>query len=485
MRKITLVILIAALTSCASKIYPIKPTEGTIKSIEYKESSIALPFKISIQDINTVLNMKIPKGKIYAQKNGLKGFYRSDVELFRDSDIIFSANQNKLRFQIPIRIRVYAAKRKKILGINITKTGRGIAVANLFLDVDLKLNPDYTFSVNTNISYDLKQAEIRISLLGSILKWLGDPQIKISVKSLVRPELDKAIKKAVPDLNKLIENKLNEFNIKSEIAKNWQKLGQPIKLDENIWIESNPTGILFNNISSSKESIDIKAGIKSKLKLKYTSQPITHNPNFPSLITDEIKGGYFNIYLPTSIDFGELQSKLNNEVAGKTYYSENKKHKVTINNVEIFGSNNVDASSLVVGVDFRGKVKTLFGKRVKGKIWFTLFPKYDKIKKIIYLEDLKVTPQTNSVILDKAVPWLFKKFYMKKLLEESKFDFTNELKEQTELISEEISKIELDKLTINGNLSNLNFEGFHVSQEELILLLIAKGKLDTESIEIK
>ncbi|PQJ80134.1 DUF4403 family protein [Polaribacter porphyrae] len=486
MKKIILILTIVLLTSCAKKIYPEKPSKGTIKKVEYKNSFITLPFNFSIKEIQNLLNTKIPKGLVYHQKNGIGGFYRSDVRLYRNSPISFTVSGSKLRFAIPIKVDVYGAKRKKIFFAYVTKTGRGTARATVYLDVDLKLKPDYSFDVATDLNASLHQAVIKIPLLGNIVGPIfGNPKITISVKSLVKPELKKAINKAIPNLNNLLKAEVNKVNIKKEVEKYWTKLGKPINLQENAWLETKPTGLYFNNISSNSNSFNIKVGLSSKLKLAYKDAPKIYKDPQPNLTVDQLKDGNFNIYLPTSISFDKLEKEINEKIAGKTYFSKNKKHKVKVNKIFIYGSKNVDAQTIAIGIDFKGKIKGLFKKRVKGELWFNLFPEYDSITKVVRLKDLKFTSNTNSILIDKAVPWLADKFYMEKILDESKVEIAGDLENYKKLINEEIKEIILDKLTIKGALKSLNFEGFNIGKEKMILLITADGILKTSPIKIE
>ena len=156
-----------------------------------------------------------------------------------------------------------------------------------------------------------------------------------------------------------------------------------------------------------------------------------------------------------------------------------------INKVYVYGSKNGDAQTIAIGIDFKGKITGLFKKRVKGELWFNLFPEYDSIKKQVSLKDLKFTPKTNSLVLDKAVPWLVNKFYMDKLLNESKVDISDDVEKYKKLISDEIKEIILDKLTIKGNLNSLDFKGFNIGKEKMILLITTDGTIKTSPIKIE
>lgn len=484
MKKIIILLIVLSFTNCAKKIYPERPSKGVIKKVEYKNSLIALPFNFSTQEIQNFLNVKIPKGLVYHQKNKISGFYRSDVRLYRSDPISFSVSGSKLRFAIPIKVDVYGAKRITIVKfprVYLTKTGRGTARATIYLDVDLKLKPNYVFDVTTKLNVALHQAVIKIPLLAGNL----GGSISISVKSLVKPKLKEAIDKVIPNLNKVITDQINKVNIKNEIGKYWSKLGEPINLQENVWLESKPTGLYFNNITSNNNSFNIKAGLSSTLKLAFTETPKTNIEPQPNLTINQLKEGAFNIYLPTIISFKKLEREINHKVSGKTYFSKNKKHKVKINKVYIYGSKNGDAQTIAIGIDFKGKITGLFKKRVKGELWFNLFPEYDSVKKQVYLKDIKFTPKTNSIILDKAVPWLVDKFYMDKLLTETKVDLNDDLEKYKKLIGDEIKEIILEKLTIKGNLKFLDFKGFNIGEEKMILLITTDGTIKTSPIKIE
>ncbi len=488
MKQVIFAIVLLITTSCAKKIYPTQPSEGEIKKIEYRSSSIDLPLNVSISEIRNTLNNKIPRGSFYHLKNGLGGFYRSDVQLFREGNIVFNAQGSKLRFNIPIRVRVYAAKRKKVLKfpkVYITKTGHANATAIIYLDVDVKLNTNYKFTTNTELSYNLQKATIEISLLGDIGEWIGDPKVKISVKSLVKEELNKAIAEKIPDLNGLIEKELNKINIKKEIVQVWKKAGKPMALDENIWLESNPVKLKFNNISTKEDILTIKVGAESKLKLNYTNSPITYNPELPDLSIDEIKEGCFSVYLPAIINFEQAQIALNKQLSGNTYYSKKKKHKVKIDSIRLYGGKNGDASTIVAGISFKAKVKAIFGKRFKGNLWFRMFPEYDADNRSVYLKALEITPETKDLLIDKLAPWLVDTFYMEELLESACIDLAQEIKKQKKLISEEINEIKFDRVIIKGELKDIEFHGFNITPEELSLVISANGNLETSPIKLE
>ena len=172
------------------------------------------------------------------------------------------------------------------------------------------------------------------------------------------------------------------------------------------------------------------------------------------------------------VNYDYLEALAKEEVLGKKYEKENVSVKIRDLNIQGIRLNNKGA--LLVRADIKGKAKF---KRFKGSVYFTAIPSIDHTNKIVSIEDFRIEANTNSFLLNNGLPYLVDNFYYNEIAAQLKYSYAEEYEQYFTLINENIKHFEIDDLIINGELQEISVPGIYIDEEEIELLLIAKGLL--------
>ncbi len=489
--KLILMLLIAlTVYGCkAVKIIPDIPVIGNLPTKpERLTSEISIPFEVDINSINEYINQKLPSGQIESGSGNSGNTTRFNYQIYRNKPVVFSAQGDELIFKVPIDIQARGSYTACLgfwrngdccstpnpfgsgcatPGVRQTEHGDASPTVDIELRVKLSIREDYTINATTYLKGNISgNTHLHIDLIGNLIR------INIDIKDKLEKPLQKFINDYQKEIDKKVEEIVKKYDIKKELTKYWTQVGEPIKLGD-FWLKSEPKKIIFENLNAQNNKLRLAVGLVSKLEIVSEKPSVINNP-LPNLTLNQNTEGQFNINIPINISFNSLEILANREIAGKLY--EKNGIKVKFNSVELKGVRLSNTSLLLIKVNVKGKAKS---KRFNGDLYFTALPAIDTINKLVFIEDFRIEPNTNSFLINKGLPYLIDNFYYEELKNKLKYSYQSDYKKYFDLINEQLKNIEIDNLIINGNLEQMNMPGFYIDQESLDLLLIAKGKLKT------
>ncbi len=472
----------------STRIIPDTPAMGNFpEPPDRLASQISLPLEIDISTVESLVNAKLPNGKIAGDSKKKGNTISYSYSIYRNRPVKFTAEGDELVFKVPIDIKArgsYTAcvgfwrdgdccstpkpfgKGCLTPGVTTTEHGEASPSVEVELRIKLAIQEDYTIKTQTYLKAGLSDTHLRVDLIGDLVK------IKINIKD----KLEKPLQKFVKDYQKEIDQKVTElvsnYDIKKEIARYWKKVKQPIKLD-NLWLDVQPEKVLFENLNAANGKLRIGLGFETTLEVS-TTKPIPSNAPLPNLTFTEGTKGVFNIYLPAITSFNYLETLAKKEVIGKMYEKDGV--WVQLTNLDIRGSQLNNSSLILVKAQVKGKAKF---KRFKGDIYFTAKPTIDNESKVVAVEDFQLETKTNSFLINNGLTFLVDKFYYDEIRQKMKYSYRSDYDKYLKLINEKMREIKIDQLVINGELESLEVPGFYVDKDNLELLLIGRGILNS------
>jgi hypothetical protein len=413
---ILLFIIIASFGCKTVKIIPDKPISGNFSErSERLSSEITIPFEMDIKFINEYLNQKLPSGQIEGGSGSSGNTTRYSYQIYRNKPVSFSAVGNELIFKVPIDIRArgsYTAclgfwrngdccstpnpfgRGCATSGIRQTENGDASPTVDIELRVKLAIQEDYTVKAETYLKGSLSgSTHLRIDLIGNLIR------INIDIKDKLEKPLQKFVKDYQGEIDKRVAELVQQYDIKNEISNYWQQIGQPIRIGD-FWLKATPHKIIFENLNATDNKLRLALGVASKLEV-VSVKPQDYTSPVPKLSLNENTVGQFNIYLPASISFSSIKEVLKNEIVGKQYNKDG--IKVKLNAVNLNGVKLTNTSLLLISANVKGKAKF---KRFKGDLYFTALPAIDTINKVVFINDFKIEPSTNSFLINNGLPFL-------------------------------------------------------------------------------
>ncbi len=490
-KKLSIVlVLVIFLFACNTiRLIPDKPITGNLpERPERLSSEITLPFEIDLNSISEYLNQKLPSGQIESGNGRSGNTTRYSFQVYRNKPVVFSAQGDELIFKVPIDISAkgsYTAclgfwrhgdccstpnpfgRGCATPGVRQTEHGDSSPTVDIELRVKLTMREDYTIKAATYLKGSVSgDTHLHIDLIGNLIR------INIDIKDKLEKPLQKFILDYQKEIDKKVEEIVQHYDIKKEVTKYWTQLSQPIKLG-GLWLKSEPQKIIFENLNAKDNKLRLAVGLACKLEV-VLEKPHEYSSPLPNLTLSESTEGLFNIYLPTNINFNSLEEVVKKEIIGKQYIKGG--IRVKLNSVDLQGVRLNNTSLLLIKANLNGRVRF---KKFKGDLYFTALPALDTLSKVVFIEDFRIEPNTNSFLVNNGLPFLIDNFYYDELKNQLKYSYQSDYTKYFELINEKLKNIEVDNLLINGNLEQMIIPGFYIDQESLDLLLIANGKLKT------
>lgn len=497
MKQIILLLSVIFFLGCGEELIVKFPQQGKLKDLtEVQESMILLPLSFKGTQLKELVESKMPSGLIHQESRRVSNTTRYSYQVLRNKPISFKPSGNEFKFNIPLTINASGSYTAcagfwrdrdccstpnpfgdgcATPGVRTTENGNTTVEIMAELIVGFNMKPDYTLDVNSSFNAVLNNnPHLSFDLIGNLIRF------NISIRDEIEPELRNYSAEIDREIKKYINSELSKINLKEEVGKLWPQFQEPLSIAEGeLFINNDPQKVYFNNLNSANDMINLSFGISSKVSV--SDVPIKGSTPMGDLIIDQKKQGGFNISLPVTGSFETLTDLLDEEYAGQVYSEGDNEFEI-----DEIGLRGIILESNKAGIliDIEFEVTKGIAKSTYGSLYITAVPAYNKEGKMIYLQDFKLTPDTNSALIDKGLNWMANKKYYKQIIESATYDFSQDYNEIYDKAKVTISEISLDGLTIRGTLDYLDFQGFHIDDENLVLLFGAKGELKTDPFDL-
>lgn len=440
-----------------------------------KESKVFVPFSIDLKAIENMVEKEMPKGLIYRKNQGCER-EEYKVKVYRNKPVKVTSVNGKLIFKTVLDVN---AEGKYCAGvwtdnslcncccIGPRPTGRANSEVEVKIEVDLKINEDYTITADTKLEGEIISGKhVKINLLGFT--------ISIRVEEIAGPIKNK-LKPIEKSLNEEIAKELQKINLKEELEVAWNNIHTTVPVDK-LNLHINPQNVFFQNIYSSGDSVKLGIGIGAKFNLKTSIEELPIKPLPKLSLLDSNEKGSFFIQLPADANFTEISKELNDEYKNQKF--ENGNSWVKIKNINLYGVKiNDNASGILFEVAVKGKIS--FFKRVKGNLYFTAKPALDIDKKLVYLDDFKMNSNTNSELINKGVEYLINNFYYEDISRESMYNYANDLASLENNVRSQLKEIKVGNYNLKLNLEKIMIEGLYITDKLIGINAEANGGIDT------
>jgi hypothetical protein len=387
----------------------------------------------------------------------------------RDGRILITGDGPTLKFAFPVKAEASADG-------YVYGTARAAAI--LYLDAKLRINKDWTISVD--LAHDFR--------------WSKSPKLKlfdlfnIDIKNIIEPKLQKRMDefaKKVPEL-------LGKLDIKGKMQEQWEDIQEPLKIDNDT-----DTYLLFRPEVASCSQIDIVDQVlqstisaRGKTQILLGKPPIDYNKtNITDLETICYQKGNFNFHLPVVITYEELLARTKKE------YSD----VYTIDLVDSVVPGMLKISSPKIGKSSEGRLSISahisYDNRdqwlrsidkynwfdVEGEITFTGLPRIDKETRTLIFDDLVYDSTTNSDLFDlliDAAELAPIQSYLESLVQ---YDFGEKIDEGVVNANKALNEVSQGDLNLTGHLEKATIEEIIINEKDITINTHLSGVLDANA----
>ncbi|NET29612.1 DUF4403 family protein [Okeania sp. SIO1I7] len=429
---------------------------------ERSESILNLPVKIPLTNIQKALNLNISK-KFSGTEADPTDLLSNDTLTYEINrkDLSIGTQNNLITFSVPIS---GTARIKGKVNLGFTKipvSARTNIAGTIFGDLSLGIDNEWNIQPNLNVSTNLTKADVPIKNVGTI-----------SIRSILKKQVDKAINKEKP---KLIAELVEKLNLKTEVTKQWNNLhlSERVNQDPSIWIKTEPQSVSFKEFDLS-DGENVQSGIAIKMFVDTCickEAPVVNFKPLPNLIIQDQIIDKFLINLPVQVSVDELNNTLQSEVRGKSL-SVDENLKVIVNEINLSPL----GEKILVKVDFKtDKGSLLQGAKGILYLWGKIF--YDQESNNLKVVELDYDVDTKNALLSTADS-LLKPVLLQQIEERLSFPLDKELNRAKDEANKYIQQIKLPpEIDANIEVKKIEVEKVVVTNNDIFLVLLADGNM--------
>lgn len=422
---------------------PIRPVEKyDTKTMDKKTSIIKIPVRIDKNELQTSVNQKL--GESLYEDNDMSGDDLM-IRAKKQEDIEIEIDNESLNYRVPLDLWI---KKGTFLG-SVEAEGQLV----LDFSTSYKIEEDWSLNTLTEVvGYDwTKRPVLKLGIVDLPVQFIANQVLK-KTRNLIARTIDEQVR--------------NQLDLKTQVSEAWQKLHDPILLNEEYrtWITFNPESIGMSPLKMDKDTIESTIIFKSNPVVNLGEKP--ELPVFqplPNFVFQEEKGDGFRLFLNTDIPLLEAQNLTKTQLVGETFsYG---KQYVKIEDVELYGSGKELVINLLLSGSYNGNVYA------QGE------PKYNKRKNEIELENLDFDFSSKRFLM-RSMSWLFKSNLKNKIHHELNFQLGQNIEMARQMIQKQLKSMELAKgVTLKGNLDEINISRVKIVPEALKVEIALDGNL--------
>lgn len=406
-------------------------------------SNISIPIETDGRTLKRMINREI-SGVVYADSSFDDNDHDDLMLRATVSDSIsLSLDRNQISYRVPLKIWIRKRISAGFLGLDLSQTGDATAALILKFRTTVSLTNDYGINAVTS-SDGYEWTQMPRLIVGQVqvpLPVIGDMIVQSNMTAISK-EINNEIKKTV--------------NFKKIIADAWIGMQKPFLISDEykLWLKLTPSEVSSVPLGVSAFNIRHTFGIKTQVELFFGNEPgYTVNPTVPPLkITSAIPDN-FNITFSIDVPLSRINDLARRQLNGYSYTYKN--YSITVNDITLYGQ----GENLIVAMPVGGSIK--------GTIYLSGKPVFDKGTSSIKLENLDFSVSTKNVLV-KSASWILRSGLIKKMSENLVFPFGDRLTEaRNEVASYLRQSRSLGYFRITGDVQKLEADKILITPESV------------------
>jgi len=430
-------------------------------------SSIELPLSVSVEELKSMARTRLPEeisGSNPVRESLFDG--RGTYLVKKDGDPDVRVDGDRLVLSVPVAFHARLNGTGSALGISVPVSLSADGAAT----VELSMKP--------SVSSDWKvRTQPRI-----LLKWRRPPSsrilgIRVTFQAAAEEFLRSRIEEALPRIDAALNESLK---LEERAGETWKEIQEPARLSTSpdLWLSVRPRAVHLPPVDLKPDRVLLNARIETLLALD-TREPQKSRalplPPVSTAGTDPAKTG-FALQLPVLLGYGEINRKLETELAGRTLSLGGGK-TLTIEKTTV----SANGDRLVLAVEIRAvEGAGLFSARRVGTVYILGTPKWDRNRQEVRLDSVDFDEGTTRGLLRTAT-WINRPILLDSLRKAAVFSLSGPAGEARKTLGSLLETRKIGKdLSFGGSARQVALESVSVTEEGLALLVRAEGTASLE-----
>jgi len=416
-------------------------------------SYINVPVATDAKSLKRIINKEIV-GVIYSDTS-FEDHNKDDLMItaLKSDSIGIGIDNNVVSYRVPLKVWIKKRLTVGLLGYSYTNIMDAYAEVVLKFKTTVSLNTDWSFNTIT---------------FSDGYEWISYPQLMVGPMQIPLPVIsDLLVKSNLQTLTKEIDRSIKQsFNLRSVMNDAWTGMQKPflVSPDYSLWLKLTPVELSSIPIRGTAAGFSHSIGIKALVQLFFGREPeYSVNPALPPLkITSAIPEN-FNINFSLDIPFTRINELARQQFRGTSFNYH--AYKITVEDITLYGQ----GENMIVALVVDGSIK--------GTIYFSGIPAFNKVDMTISLANLDFSLNTKNVLV-KTASWMFHAGLLQKISSSLVFQVGDKLRDaKKELNAYLLQNQSLSYFRITGEIEKLDPDKILISPEAVKAYFQFEGKV--------
>lgn len=342
---------------------------------------------------------------------------------------------------------------------------------------DLPLLPDVGGSCGTS---DDPRPRLRVAIESPISvdsEWRLDTEVRVTdVRALSDDEVDRCqvtflgldITNAIAEGARTeLEHHLTAIDdlaagvdIRSEFESWWATLGDPIRLDDELWLSMQPERVTKGTIRGAGDSVHVSLSLGARPRIVFGARPVAPADPLPPLDSGPVTPG-LDLLVDARAEYGTAGRFLQERLGGSEY--EISGRRIRLDSLRVYG---IGSNRLAMELEVSGDVR--------GRLFLTGEPAIDVATGMVSVPDLELDVATRNVVLA-TVSWLADQGFRDVLRERATWPSEPAVRWLEAWLSRGLNRRLSEDLRVAGSVDSLSIVGVHAGRDALLVRISARG----------
>jgi hypothetical protein len=364
------ILIIGSCKSIKPENPPLPSNQELISAVSIINAPISIPLAMLEDNLNQDWSSKLFSDKALPLGSGLF----ADLDVTRIGKISLKAmGNNSLQVKIPMNLKGDLKIEKKVFG----------QVLSTNIPFSENISPEISFIPEIGPGWDLMIRELNIDNWGRSMKYnlLG---FEIDLDPLVRGQLHRVLD------NQLSASNLTKLDFKNMVQETWNSFSEPYSIEQNgvqLHFYAVPNRLKVRDEVSIDQKLNLYIGIEGEMFSTIGAKPNLKPIPLPDIEYNEIQENIFDIVLPLTLRYEDLNRYLNQAISDQRIRADRKTVLVPSDlKTQRYGD------KILLGMDFNAIRNDK--KEVKGKIYFAGMPVFDQDSESLKFEKVEFDVKT-------------------------------------------------------------------------------------------
>ena len=428
-------------------------TRSYIPPSQVPSSQIAVPVKLSMDDLQSLVNRNIIR-QYSGNTEYLDGTVRGKLNyrLIREEDAEVSAEDGKIKITLPVRFHVRFVGNVLVAIVRVPFSTHTEGALNLFIKLKPSIRRDWSIKTETEIDFE----------------WVKPPRLSVAgIPIRLQSESSKFLREAVRENLYKIDDAVNkEVRLRDIMQREWDNLTEPIRAADSAFLHIDPRGVGASPLDITQEEVTLRAFVEAGISLSIGTGDIVRarKKSLPPLEEyvsgDESESVSLNV--KALLSYESLEQEAMKALSGVKI--DMGMTSVTVRSLRLMGS----GARLISAIELEAGAS-------KGTIYAAGEPYFDEDSRVLSIKNFELEEGTRSGLVETAA-WLLRPALMNILSEKLHWELGTQIDKLIEEARDIIASRDLsDELELKGTLLSAKFNELRVAGQGIEIGLNMEG----------